>query len=88
MLCIAALIVAATSSPYPSFRRTRAAFCPPSEELHTRAVAMAKGLAITEVKFLLKQAGEDFERGHLRVTEDMDSNLEREYVIAEWFAVE
>lgn len=68
--------------------RTRVPETAGSEELHTRAVAMAKGLAITEVKFLLKQAGEDFERGHLRVTEDMDSNLEREYVIAEWFAVE
>ena len=56
-----------------------------SEEQHARAVALATDHAIGQVKYCLKQAGEDFERGHLRVTESLDSHLERESVIAEWW---
>ena len=51
---------------------------------HAPAVAAATDHAIGQVKYLLKQAGEDFERGYLRVTESLDSHFEREYVIAEW----
>lgn len=56
-----------------------------SEEQRARAVALATDHAIGQVKYILKQAGEDFERGCLRVTESMDSNFEREFVIAEWW---
>lgn len=56
-----------------------------SEEQYARAVAVAKEYAIREVKFLVKQAGEDFDWGHVRVTGSMDSNLEVETVIAEWW---
>lgn len=62
----------------------RAAVPETSEDEHAEAVAFAKDYAVREVKYRLEQAGEDFERGYLRVSESMDSHLEREVVIAEW----
>jgi hypothetical protein len=56
-----------------------------SEEQIARAFALAKDHAIGQVKYMLKQAGEDWDRGHHRVTMSMDSIFERESVIAEWW---
>lgn len=58
-----------------------------SDEQRSRAVELATNIAVGRVEFLVKQAGEVFERGHLRVTESLDSTFERESVIAEWFDV-
>lgn len=59
-----------------------------SEEQRARAFALAKDHAIGQVKLNLKQAGEVWEQGHHRVTMSMDSELERESVIAEWWPFE
>jgi hypothetical protein len=59
-----------------------------SEEQRARAFALAKDHAIGQVKLTLKKAGEEWERGHHRVTMSMDSHLERSSVIAEWWPFE
>jgi len=60
-----------------------------SEEQRARAFALAKDHAIGQVKLTLKKAGAgEWERGHHRVTMSMDSTLERDTVIAEWWPYE
>jgi hypothetical protein len=59
-----------------------------SEEQRARAFALAKDHALGQVKYILKQAGEDFEQGHHRVTMTMDSTFEQASVIAEWWPFE
>jgi hypothetical protein len=59
-----------------------------SEEQSARAFAAAKEHAIAEVKHALDLAGEDWKRGHHRVTMSMDSTFETASVIAEWWPYE
>lgn len=59
-----------------------------SEEQRAWAFALAKEHAIGQVKHALEQVGEDYDRGHHRVTMSMDSELERASVIAEWWPYE
>lgn len=56
-----------------------------SEEQRARALALAKDHAIGQVRYGVDLAGLDFEVGCFRVTTSMDSHLERECVIAEWW---
>lgn len=56
-----------------------------SEEQRAEAFAAARKHAIAEVQHALDLAGEDWKRGHYRVTMSMDSTFEVASVIAEWW---
>lgn len=59
-----------------------------SEEQRAEAFAAAKQYAVGQVQHALEEAGEDWKRGHHRVTMAMDSTFETASVIAEWWPYE